>query len=94
MVDSNTDPEVVTSRILRETRAAEQERAQAAALVGASVPTVAEGPVGALAIETVPVEPTPQPTDPEMSFRRGRLAVVAVIVLVLLLIWIRQRRSS
>ena len=34
------------------------------------------------------------PADPSSYYRRGRLGVVAAIVLVLLWVWIRQRRDK
>ena len=91
MVEANTDPQVVTSRILRETRAAEEERRleQPAPSVAEPVP---EAP-GTHAVETTPVPPPREPVDADAAYRHGRLAVVAAIVLVLLLVWLRQRRS-
>ena len=95
MVEANADPEVVTSRIKRETRDAAAEREQEAAMAVESPSMVVEEPsaVGTLAVETVPSTPPPTPVDAATAFRRGRLGVVAAIVLVLMWVWIRQRRS-
>jgi len=95
MVEANTDPEVVTSRIKRETRDAAVEREQEAAMAVESPAIAVEEPsaVGSLAVETVPPSPPPPPVDAATAFRRGRLGVVAAIVLVLMWVWIRQRRS-
>ena len=95
MVEANADPEVVTSRIRRETRDAAAEREQEAALAGESPSMATKAPAaGALAVESVPSPPLPPPVDAQTAFRRGRLGVVAAIVLVLLWVWIRQRREK
>ena len=48
---------------------------------------------GALVVESVAQEPPPPPpVDPDAAFRRGRIGVVAVVVLVLFWVWLRQRR--
>ena len=95
MVEANADPEVVTSRIKRETRNAAAEREQEAAMaVESPVIAVESSAAGTLAVETVPPEPPPPPVDPDTAFRRGRLGVVAVIVLVLFWAWLRQRRAQ
>ena len=95
MVEANTDPEVVTSRIKRETRDAAVEREQEAAMAVESLAIAVEEPsaAGTLAVETVPSTPPSPPVDAATAFRRGRLGVVAAIVLVLMWVWIRQRRS-
>lgn len=52
-------------------------------------------PVQALAVETVPanvsVETGPTPEEREASYRHTRLLIVAVIVAVLFVLWIKQR---
>lgn len=95
MVEANTDPEVVTSRIKRETRDAAAEREREAAMAVETPSMAVEDPsaVGTLAVETVPSAPPPPPVDAATAFRRGRLGIVAAIVLVLMWVWIRQRRS-
>jgi len=95
MVEANADPEVVTSRIKRETRNAAVEREQEAAMaVESPAIAVESSAAGTLAVETVPPEPPPPPVDADTAFRRGRLGVVAVIVLVLFWAWLRQRRAQ
>ena len=95
MVEANADPEVVTSRIKRETRNAAAEREQEAAMaVESPVIAVESSAAGTLAVETVPPEPPPPPVDADTAFRRGRLGVVTVIVLVLFWAWLRQRRAQ
>lgn len=55
----------------------------------------AEAAASTAAVTVEPVRPVPlQPSDPEAAFRRGRLGVVAAIVLVLFWVWMRQRRSA
>jgi hypothetical protein len=95
MVEANADPEVVTSRIKRETRDAAAEREREAAMAVESPVMAVEGSsaAGSLAVETIPPAPPPPPVDAATAFRRGRLGVVAAIVLVLMWVWIRQRRS-
>ena len=94
MVEANADPEVVTSRIKRETRNAAAEREQEAAMaVESPAIAVESSATGTLAVETVPPELPPPPVDADTAFRRGRLGVVAVIVLVLFWAWLRQRRT-
>lgn len=94
MVEANTDSEVVTSRIRRETRVAREEKAreQASATPGLQA-TSSAAPGGALAVETMPPPAPPPPPDPDKAFRRGRIGIVAAIVLVLLWLWIRERKA-
>ena len=95
MVEANTDPEVVTSRIKRETRDAAVEREQEAAMaVESPAVAVESSAAGTLAVETVPSTPPSPPVDADTAFRRGRLGVVAAIVLVLFWMWLRQRRAQ
>ena len=96
MVEVNADPEVVTSRIKRETRNAAIEREQEAAMAVVSPSLAVESSAaGTLAVEVVPsTPPPPPPVDASTAFRRGRLGVVAAIVLVLFWMWLRQRRTQ
>lgn len=103
MIEANEDITLVTERQMRDV---EQGRAQAKAIAegleihpallaadasAAPVATVQEMP---LTVQTLQHEPKHRPADPETTFRHIRLAVLAVLVLVLLLIWIRQRKRS
>ena len=51
-------------------------------------------PAHAEAHVAVPASSPAKPVDAEASFRRARIGVVAVIALVLLLVWIMQRRAG
>ena len=64
MVEANTDPEVVTSRIKREMRDAAAEREREAAMVVETPSMAVEDPsaVGTLAVETVPSAPSRRST--------------------------------
>ena len=104
MVEANEDATAVTMKIRRETRVAKEqamaERAAEAASGELRLPPPAPGTPQAqtAAAETTVAVPPPSssdgPVDAEAAFRRARLGVVAVIVLVLLLAWVVQRRRS
>ena len=91
-------------KIRRETRVAnEQAAAERAATAGeVQLPPPIPGTEGALrvvdsakATVSVPAKPEgpARQVDPDTAYRRARMGVVAVVVLVLLLLWIRQRRA-
>jgi hypothetical protein len=46
------------------------------------------------AAEVQPVETMPQPKDPEVAWRHTRLAITAGLVVLLLVIWIWQKRAG
>ena len=105
MVDSSEDPMAVTMKIRRETRVASERAAaeRAASAAGeVQLPPPIPGTEGALrvaesakatvSVPAKPAVPTRQ-VDPETAYWRARMGVVAVVVLVLLLLWIRQRRA-
>ena len=48
----------------------------------------------ASAAEVQPVETMPQPKDPEVAWRHTRLAITAGLVVLLLVIWIWQKRAG
>ena len=48
----------------------------------------------ASAAEVQPVEARPQPKDPEVAWRHTRLAITAGLVVLLLVIWIWQKRAG
>ncbi|MBO7684459.1 MAG: hypothetical protein J6T51_07015 [Kiritimatiellae bacterium] len=102
MVDSREDPMAVTMKIRRETRVAnERAAAERAATAGeVQLPPPIPGTKGALRVAekatvSVPAKPEgpARQIDPDTAYRRARMGVVAVVVLVLLLLWIRQRRA-
>lgn len=99
MVDVNEDALAVTMKIRRETRVA-KERALAEQALASSgelalpPPIPATVPALSAAHVAVPASPSPaRPVDSETAFRRARLGVVAALALVLLLVWIQQRRA-
>ena len=103
MVEVNEDALAVTMKIRRETRVA-KDRAMAEVAAGQSgelqlpppVPGARSAPMpsaDAAAQVAVPPPAPHRPVDAETSFRRARLGVVAALALVLLLVWIMQRRA-
>ena len=98
---NSADDDAVTLSVQRDSVRREWSRATAAPTARRQRGTLASFPSqppsftspGALAVETVPSAPPPPPVDAQTAFRRGRLGVVAAIVLVLMWVWIRQRRS-
>ena len=50
-------------------------------------------PVAETAAQTIQPEPVKPPADPEATFRHVRLAVVAIIAMLLFILWLRQRKS-
>ena len=100
MIEANEDISLVTERQMRDV---EQAQAQAKAIAEGRE----EHPAQAnLAVESVPsdmpqqteqtsilVQPSVPPPDPDAAMRHLRLSIVAVIVLVLLLVWFRQKKG-
>ena len=104
MVDSSEDPMAVTMKIRRETKIAKERALSERAASGEvqlppPIPSGGElrveGGTAAVATVSVPdrLSAPVQTTDPETAYRRARMGVMAVVVLVLLLVWIRQRRG-
>ena len=100
MVDASADALAVTMKIRRETRVAKEQALaeQASAPSGElALPPPIPGVVPRQSVETAahmvvaPPEPA-KPVDADTAFRRARLGFVSAIVLVLLLVWIVQRR--
>ena len=101
MIEANDDISLVTERQLRDV---EQAQAQAKAIAEGRE----EHPAKAnLVVESVSSD-TPQPTeqvralvqppsapppDPDTAMRHLRISIVAVIVLVLFFLWLRQKKS-
>ena len=101
MIEANDDISLVTERQLRDV---EQAQAQAKAiaegreehpaqanLVVESVPSNTPQPTGQTSTLVQP--PIAPPPDPDAAMRHLRLSIVAVIVLVLFLVWLRQKKS-
>ncbi len=51
-------------------------------------------PPDASTAEVQPVETMPQPKDPEVAWRHTRLAITAGLVVLLLVIWVWQKRAG
>lgn len=49
---------------------------------------------GALAVEAHEVQPETAPVDTEASARHMRLGIAAVVVVVCLILWIKQRKGT
>ena len=104
MVDVNEDALAVTMKIRRDTRVAKDraiaERAASAGELALPPPVPSAAPPSVpppLSLEATVAVPPPAPkppVDPETAYRRARLGVVAAIALVLLLVWIVQRRKG
>ena len=98
---NSADEDDVTLSMQRDSVRREWSRAAAVPMVRRQRGTLASLPSpspsshnpGTLAVETVPSTPPSPPVDAATAFRRGRLGIVAAIVLVLMWVWIRQRRS-
>lgn len=105
MVSGEVDASVVSARILRETRnalvTAQREREEAECNKVAFLearPVMRNAPMGTLAVQAgVEVQPPKkyEPTiEADFYYRRARLGVVAVLVLVLFWAWLQQRRGA
>ena len=106
MIDASEDPERVGSQIslerarraerLAQLKAGPKPLAQAEEGVLRTLPSMPQTPPSAALIETHAMVSTSSPmppSDPEAAYRRARLGVVAVVVLVLLWVWLAQRRA-
>ena len=108
MIDANEDPGLVATRIARD-RANRAKRLadlkanpnrprQLEEGVLNALPSMPQTPPPAALAETHAMvstsTPALPPTDPEAAYRRARIGVVAVIVLVLFWVWLRQRRAA
>lgn len=95
MVSDTEDPVVVTARIQREMRYAREEREarEEAETARARLAVEERQPVTETA-ELQVATPAEIQAEAETSFRHGRLAVVAVIVLVLFWAWVQERRNA
>lgn len=94
MVSDTEDPVALTARIQREMRYAREEReAREEAEAARARLAVDERPVTETA-ELQVLTPAEIQAEAETSFRHGRLAVVAIIVMVLFWAWIQERRTA
>lgn len=78
-------------------RSARQENAQLAVATSATFSTSDTTSASASAAEAVEVQPVgaaPEPADPEAAWRYTRLALTAALVVVLLVVWIWQKKGG
>ena len=102
MIEANEDISLVTERQMRDV---EEGQAQAKAIAEgrevhpALLTQKSDGyaPSGQPASETeaqaLQPEPVRPPADPEAAFRHVRLGIVAILVMILFFLWLRQRRG-
>ena len=102
MIEANEDITLIADRQLRDV---EQGQAQAKAIAEgrevhpaellaqqqAATTQMPEAP--AAEVHATVQRPPAPPPDPATAMRHLRLSIVAVVVLVLFLVWLRQRRS-
>ena len=103
MIEANEDITLVTERQMRDVeegqsqaKAIAQGREVHPALLDAASATSAIDPASQhmeVTVQTVQQQPPPS-SDPNAAMRHLRLSIVAVIVLVLFFVWIRQKRKS
>lgn len=98
MIEANEDISLVTERQMRDV---EEGQAQAKAIAEgrevhpALLAQKSDGyvPSGQPASEALQPEPVRPPADPEAAFRHVRLGIVAILVMILFFLWLRQRRG-
>ena len=103
MIEANEDITLVAEQQVRDV---EQGVAQAKAIAEgreihpallaqaqADSPADQQIPSQTAQAQTLRPEPVQPPLDPEATFRHARLVIVAIIALVLLILWIRQRKG-
>ena len=95
MVEVNADPEVVTAIIRRETHEARAEKAEEARLAASSgpagFPRPPAAPSGGAAVSVAPPPAAPALESP--GFWNAQILLSLAIVVVLLVVWIAERRS-
>ena len=102
MIEANEDITLIADRQLHDV---EQAQAQAKAIAEgreihpallAQQQTVSDldspQPVETAA-QTIQPEPARPPADPDATFRHVRLGIMAIIVLILLILWLHQRKG-
>ena len=57
------------------------------------VPDSTELPAAETGTQILQPEPVKPPSDPEATFRHVRLGIVAIIALILLILWLRQKKG-
>ena len=106
MIEANENIDLVTMRRQQEMRQAQEsyQKAVSEGRLEVKPRTVetAEGwgqpaltqPSQPVATEAQPVEAVPPPADPEVAWRHTRLAITAGIVVLLLVVWIWQKKAG
>ena len=102
MIEANEDITLVTEQQLRDV---EHGQAQAKAIAEGreihpailaqqqTTPNSDDQPATETTAQTLQPEPAKPPSDPDATFRHVRLGIVAIIALILLILWIRQRKG-
>ena len=102
MIEANEDITLVTEQQLRDV---EHGQAQAKAIAEgqeihpallaqqSDVPDSTEQPTTETGAQILQPEPVKPPSDPEATFRHVRLGIVAIIVIILFILWLRQRKG-
>lgn len=102
MIEANEDITLVTEQQIRDV---EQGQAQAKAIAEgreihpallaqlSNAPASTDQPSPETKTQTLQPEPVQSPADPDATFRHVRLGIVALIVVILFFLWLRQRRG-
>ena len=102
MIEANEDIALVTEQQLRDV---EHGQAQARAIAEGreihpallaqqqTAPNSDDQSSSETTAQTLQPEPIKPPSDPDATFRHVRLGIVAIIALILLILWIRQRKG-
>lgn len=106
MIEANDNIDLVTMRRQQEMRQAQESYRKDVSegrlvvkphttvdAAGWGQPTLPQ-PAQPAATEVQPVETVPPPVDPEAAWRHTRLAITAGIVVLLLVVWIWQKKAG
>ena len=95
MIEANENIDLVTMRRQQEMRQAQESYQKAVSEGRLEVkPHTAAEVSTVVATEVQPVEAVPTPVDPEVAWRHTRLAITAGIVVLLLVVWIWQKKAG
>ena len=104
MIEANEDITLVTERQMRDVEEGQSQAKAIAegrevhpALLEAASATPAidlDSPTLEATAQTIQQPSSQPPSDPEAAIRHLRLSIVAVVVLVLFFVWIRQKRKG
>lgn len=97
MIEANEDIDLVTMRRQQEMRQAQESYQKAVSegrLAVVSPRTESSAQLAVAPAAAVEVQPAKAPADPESAWRHTRLAITAGLVLVLIAVWIWQKRSG